>query len=90
MVYSKHQRIHQFQHLLHPLLLQEIMKYVHYNIKIHEKIKYSEFYKNQARYDHRASDVMNTQIKILPHKTWHYVIVEYFLKNKAMEQVYQK
>ena len=32
-----------------------------------------------------ARDVMKSQIKLLSHKTCYYVILEYFLKYKAMK-----
>ena len=54
---------------------------------IHENIKYSYLSKTQAIYVRRASGLMNSQIKLLAHKICNYVILEYFLKNKAMEEV---
>ena len=51
---------------------------------IHDKIKYSELSKIQARADRRANDVMNTHIKLLAHKTWNYVILGCLLKDKDM------
>ena len=34
----------------------------------------------------RSNDVVKTQIKFLAHKIWHSVILEYFLKDKAMKE----
>ena len=47
---------------------------------IHNNIKYPEFSKGQVLSIRRASDVMNTRIKLLAHKTWNFVILEYSLK----------
>ena len=52
---------------------------------IHEKISYSDLSKNQARSVHCASDVINTKIKLLVHRTWHSVILKYLLKDKSMK-----
>ena len=42
---------------------------------IHEKIKYSYLSKTQSRYVRRLSYVMKTHIKLIYHKTWHFVIL---------------
>ena len=62
-----------------------MMKYVHLKNPIHENIKYSDFPKTQPRSVFRASGVMETQVKLLAHKTWHFVILEYFMKDKAIK-----
>ena len=49
---------------------------------LHEKIKYSDLSKTQSRAVRYASDVMKSQIKLLANKTWHSVIIEYFLEDK--------
>ena len=43
--------------------------------------------KTQARAVCRAIDVMQKHVKLWPHKTWHLVILEFFLKYKAMKEV---
>ena len=48
---------------------------------LHKKIKFSYLSKNQAITVHHARDIMNKQIKILSHKRYIYVILEYFQKN---------
>ena len=53
---------------------------------IYEKINYSYLSKTQARYVCHASDINKTQIKLLAHKTWHSVILEYLLKDKSMKE----
>ena len=52
---------------------------------IHENIKYSDYSKTQSRAVRRASNTMNSHIKLLANKTWHYVILEYLLKDKYMK-----
>ena len=54
---------------------------------IHEKIKYLELYKIQARYFRRESGLNNTQVKLLARKTWLTLMLEYFLKEKSMKEV---
>ena len=54
-----------------------MMKNVHIKNPIHEKIKYSDFSKTQARAVCCTSDVIKTQFKLLARKTWNYVILEY-------------
>ena len=61
------------------------MNYVSLQNIIHEKIKFSDYSKTQARAVRHASDEMNKKIKLLFHKTWNSVIAEYFLKFKAMD-----
>ena len=56
-------------------------------IPIHEKIKYSDLSKTQSIAVICAIYVMKSQIKLLAHKTWHSVILEYFLKDKSMKEV---
>ena len=54
---------------------------------IHDKIKYSDLSKTQARAVRCASDVMKKHIKLLSQKTCNSVILEYFLKYKVMKEV---
>ena len=54
---------------------------------IHNKIKYSYLSKTQAIYVCCESGMLKKQIKLLTHKTWHFVILEYFLKDKAIKEV---
>ena len=51
---------------------------------IHKKIKKSYLSKTQSIFVSFESDVMRKQVKILGQKTWHTVILEYFLKDKSM------
>ena len=45
---------------------------------IHKKINCSSLSKSRARDVRCASDIVKTQIKLLSHKTWHSVIIEFF------------
>ena len=49
---------------------------------IHDNIKYLDLSKTQARADCQASGVMKKQIKLLAHRTWNSMIIEYLLKDK--------
>ena len=53
----------------------------------HKKIKYSDLYKTQPRAVRRESDLMKSQIKLSSNQTYHSVILEYLLKDKAMKKV---
>ena len=52
---------------------------------IHKNIKYSDWSKSQSIYISRVIDVMKTHIQLLAHKTWHYVILKYIMKYKAIQ-----
>ena len=56
-------------------------------IPIHDKIKYSDFSKTQSRSVHREIYIVKTQVKLVAHKTWHYVTLEYSPKDKSMKEV---
>ena len=56
-------------------------------IPIHDKIKYSYLSKTQANDVSNPSYIMETRIKLLAHRTWHYVILEYLPENKSMKEV---
>ena len=43
--------------------------------------------KTQERALCRKSHVMKTHIKLVAHKTWNFVILEYLLKYKTLEEV---
>ena len=49
---------------------------------IHDNIKYLDLSKTQARADCQASGVMKKQIKLLAHRTWNSMIIEYLPKDK--------
>ena len=53
---------------------------------MHEKINYLYLSKTQARAVHSASDTMKAQIVVLSYKTFNSVILECFLKDKAMKE----
>ena len=52
---------------------------------IHENIKYSYLFKSKEIAVCRECDVMNKQVKWSDHKAWYSVILQYFLKDKAMK-----
>ena len=54
---------------------------------IHEKVKYSDLYETKTITVCYASDVVKMQVKLLAHKKWHSVMLEYFMKDKAMKEV---
>ena len=54
-----------------------MMNYVSLQNIIHEKIKFSDYSKTQARAVRHASDEMNKKIKLLFHKTWNSFIPEF-------------
>ena len=54
---------------------------------IHENIQYSNLSKTQSRDFRRVSNIIKSQKKILAHKTWNSVILEYLLKDTDMEEV---
>ena len=53
---------------------------------IHEKIKYSDFFKTQSRAVCLESNITKTQIKLLAHKTWYSANLAYLLKDKAIKE----
>ena len=48
------------------------------------------FSRTQARTVCRKSYVMNKKVKLLALKIWNSVILEYFLKEKAMKEVFSE
>ena len=83
MLQFHHKIIHQFQHWLHPVIVQEKIQYmIRSNIHI--------FPKTQARVVHRASDVRNKQVKLLAHKKSHPVILYFFLTIKLWKKLFHK
>ena len=87
MVTFKNQATHQFQCWIHFMLHQKTTKDVYYLVQYMRISSIQILSKTQSRSVRREMDVMKSQIKLLDHKIWHYVILEYFLKYKSMENV---